>query len=217
MPNLFRKSANNMVKITFLLGGLLLASVVLVGANVTPYTHRLGVALDQPAPFSHKHHVQELGISCYYCHDGVDKSPVAGVPSTETCYTCHSQVWTNSPLLQVVRDSYKTGKPIEWNRVNDVPDFVYFDHSIHISKGVSCYSCHGDVNDQNLTFKEKAFEMRWCLDCHRNPDDWVRPEDKILDPDYEDGTKDHAALGAELVKKRGIRKEQLDNCSVCHR
>jgi hypothetical protein len=206
-----------MVKITFLLGGLMLASVLLVGANVTPYTHRLRVALDQPAPFSHKHHVKELGISCYYCHDGVEKSPVAGVPATETCYTCHSQVWTNSPLLQVVRDSYEKNIPIEWNRVNDVPDFVYFDHSIHIAKGVSCYSCHGDMDEQNLTFKENAFEMRWCLDCHRNPEDWVRPEDKILDPEYEDGAKSHAELGAELVKKRGIRKEQLDNCSVCHR
>src|SRR5688572_12115064 len=206
-----------MVKITFLLGGLLLASVVLVGANVTPYTHRLGVALDQPAPFSHKHHVKELGISCYYCHDGVEKGPVAGVPATETCYTCHSQIWTNSPLLQVVRDSYETGKPVEWNRVNDVPDFVYFDHSIHIAKGVSCYSCHGDMDEQNLTFKENAFEMRWCLDCHRNPDDWVRPDDKILDSNYVDGDRSHAELGAELVKKRGIRKEQLDNCSVCHR
>jgi hypothetical protein len=206
-----------MVKVTFLLGGLLLASVLLVGANVTPYTHRLGVALDQPAPFSHKHHVKELGISCYYCHDGVEKGPIAGVPATETCYTCHSQVWTNSPLLQVVRDSYEKNIPIEWNRVNDVPDFVYFDHSVHIAKGVSCYTCHGDMDEQNLTFKENAFEMRWCLDCHRNPEDWVRPEDKILDTSYVDGEKSHAQLGAELVKKRGIRKEQLDNCSVCHR
>ncbi|MEO7454337.1 MAG: cytochrome c3 family protein [Fimbriimonadales bacterium] len=217
MPNLFRKSANNMVKITFLLGGLGLASVLLVGANVTPYTHRLGVALDQPAPFSHKHHVKELGISCYYCHDGVEKGPIAGVPVTETCYTCHSQIWTNSPLLQVVRDSYEKNIPIEWTRVNDVPDFVYFDHSIHIAKGVSCYTCHGDMDEQNLSFKENAFEMRWCLNCHRNPDDWVRPDDKILDTDYQDGDKSHAELGAELVKKRGIRKEQLDNCSVCHR
>ncbi len=218
-----------MVKITFLLGGLLLASVVLVGANVTPYTHRLGVALDQPAPFSHKHHVQELGISCYYCHDGVDKSPVAGVPSTETCYTCHSQVWTNSPLLQVVRDSYKTGKPIEWNRVNDVPDFVYFDHSIHISKGVSCYSCHGDVNDQNLTFKEKAFEMRWCLDCHRNPAPHLR--DRFVQEKSTGRTRldrdvvfnmnwhpqvDQTERGKELMKKYRINTYQLTNCSICH-
>jgi hypothetical protein len=217
MPQLFSKSANNMVKVTFLLGGLVLASVVLVGANVTPYTHRTGVALDQPAPFSHKHHVKELGISCFYCHDGAEKGPVAGVPATETCYTCHSQIWTNSPLLQVVRDSYEKNKPIEWNRVNDVPDFVYFDHSVHVDKGVSCYSCHGNIDEQNLTFKETAFEMRWCLDCHRNPEDWVRPEDKILDTNYEDGDETHAELGRELVRKRGIRKEQLDNCSICHR
>lgn len=206
-----------MVKVTFLLAGLLLATVVLIGANVTPYTHRLGVALDQPAPFSHKHHVKELGISCYYCHDSVEKGPIAGVPSTETCYTCHSQIWTNSPLLEVVRNSYETNVPVEWNRVNDVPDFVYFDHSVHIAKGVSCYSCHGDIDEQNLTFKEMAFEMKWCLDCHRSPEDWVRPDGKVLDSSYEDGDSTHAELGRELVRKRGIRKEQLDNCAVCHR
>jgi uncharacterized CHY-type Zn-finger protein len=216
MPQLFPKSANNMVKVTFLLAGLGLMSILLVGANVTPYTHRLGVALDQPAPFSHKHHVEELGISCYYCHDGVEKGPVAGVPATETCYSCHSQIWTDSPLLQVVRDSYEKEVPIIWNRVNNVPDFVYFDHSVHIAKGVSCYTCHDEINEQNLTFKTKAFEMRWCLDCHRNPETFVRPEGSILDATYVDGEKSHAELGRELVKKRGIRKEQLTNCSICH-
>ncbi len=215
MPQVFSKSSNVLARLTFIVGGLLLAVVVLVGANVTSYTHRLGVALDQPAPFSHKHHYQELGIDCLYCHTSAEKTAIAGVPATETCYTCHSQIWTSSPLLQVVRDSYEKDIPIEWNRVNNVPDFVYFDHSIHVAKGVSCFTCHGRIDNQNLTFKENAFQMKWCLDCHRNPEEFVRPDAEVFNPEYHYGP-DHAQLGRELVKKRGIVKEQLDDCSVCH-
>lgn len=215
MPQIFGKGSNVLAKASLPGAALLLTIVILVGANVTPYTHRLGVALDQPAPFSHKHHFTELGIDCRYCHTGVEKSPIAGVPATETCYTCHSQIWWNSPLLQVVRDSYNKNIPIEWSRVNNVPDFVYFDHSVHVTKGISCFTCHGEIDKQNLTFKENAFQMKYCLDCHRNPEALIRPMNEVFNPDYHYG-KDHAKLGAELVKERGIRKEQLDDCSVCH-
>lgn len=203
------------MRTTLLLAGGLLLAVVLVGANVTAYTHDLRVAIDQPAPFSHKHHVSELGIDCRYCHTSVEKGPFAGIPATETCYTCHNQIWTNSPLLEVVRESYRTNTPIYWSRVYNVPDFVYFDHSIHVAKGVSCYTCHGRIDHQNLTAKETAMEMLWCLDCHRNPEANVRPKSEIFNPDYH--RPSHSELGRQLVEKYGIVKEQLTNCSICHR
>jgi len=216
MPQVFSRNSNIYARMTFLIAGLLLATVVLVGANVTTYTHDLHSALDQPAPFSHKHHANELGIDCRYCHTTVEKGPFAGIPPTETCYTCHSQIWTNSPLLQVVRDSYKTNKPIEWNRVYNAPDFVYFDHSVHIAKGVSCFTCHGKIDQQNLTAKEVAHEMLWCLDCHRKPELFIRPKSEVFNPDYKE-PHDHAEIGRQLVEERGIAKEQITNCSVCHR
>jgi hypothetical protein len=215
MPQVFSKSSNVLARVTVLAAILLLAAVVMIAGHVTPYTHNLGQALDQPAPFSHKHHVTELGIDCRYCHQSVEKSPFAGVPSTETCYTCHSQIWTNSPLLQVVRDSYAKNQPIEWNRVNNVPDFVYFDHSVHVNRGVSCYTCHGRIDQQNLTYKEHAMEMLWCLDCHRKPENGVGPADKLLDPKYD--PKQHAEVGRQIVEKLKIDKKQITNCWVCHR
>ncbi|MCW5946296.1 MAG: cytochrome c3 family protein [Fimbriimonadales bacterium] len=216
MPQIFSRSANIYSKASIGIAGLVLVAVILIGGNVTPYTHRLRVALDQPAPFSHKHHVAELGIDCRYCHTTVEKSPFAGIPATETCYTCHSQIWTNSPLLLPVRESMATGAPIEWNRVANAPAFVYFDHSIHIAKGVSCYTCHGPVDEMNLTYKEFALEMLWCLDCHRNPEAFIRPKEEIYNPAYK-VPKEHAALGRQLVEKYGIQKEQLSDCWVCHR
>jgi hypothetical protein len=215
MPQIFSRSANIYSRASILFAGVVLIATVLIGGNVTPYTHRLKVAIDQPAPFSHKHHVTELGIDCRYCHTSVEKGPFAGIPATETCYTCHSQIWTNSPLLQPVRDSYASGVPIEWNRVN-VPKFVYFDHSIHIEKGVSCYTCHGPIDEMNLTYKENAMQMLWCLDCHREPEQFVRPKEEIYNPKYV-VPKEHAAIGRMLVEKYGINKEQITNCWVCHR
>ncbi|MCH8275641.1 MAG: cytochrome c3 family protein [Armatimonadetes bacterium] len=216
MPQVFRKSSNVIAKLPLVFGAGLLVVITLVGANITPYTHRVGVALDQPAPFSHKHHVQELGIDCRYCHTGVEKSSFAGIPATETCLTCHSQIWTNSPLLAPIRDSFTSDTPLRWNRVNNVPDFVYFDHSIHIAKGVSCYTCHGRVDEMNLTFKSLAFEMSWCVNCHRNPEEFVRPTDEIFNPEYEP-KEEQARVGRALVKEYDIRTEQLADCWVCHR
>lgn len=215
MPQVFAKSSNYLAKATVGLAGLLLVTIVLVGSNITPYTHRVGVALEQPAPFSHKHHFTELGIDCRYCHTTVETGKFAGIPPTETCMTCHSQIWTNSPLLEVVRKSYDTGEPVRWNRVNRVPGFVYFDHSIHVTKGISCFTCHGDVDQMNLTYKGYAMQMDWCLDCHRNPEMFIRPPNEVFNPKYE--VKNQKTIGQELVEKANIRHDQITDCVVCHR
>src|SRR5947208_8859028 len=150
----------------------------------SPYTTYVNVPFEQPVPFSHKHHVGDDGIDCRYCHNSVDKSNNAGMPGTHVCMTCHSQIWIDSPELEKVRASFRTGKPIEWERVHDLPDFVYFNHSIHIKKGVSCVSCHGRVDEDPLTMKRKDLSMRWCLGCHRNPEPNLRPAEKIYDLAY---------------------------------
>lgn len=216
MPQVFNAKSNVLARATFLIAGLLLLVIILAGMYMTPYTHRTGVALDQPAPFSHKHHAKELGIDCRYCHTGVEDAPYAGIPATEVCMTCHSQIWTNSPLLLPVQESYLKNIPLRWNKVNKVPDFVYFDHSIHIDRGVSCFTCHGDVTEMNLTFKTYAFEMLYCLDCHRNPEEFLRPTDEVFNAKYE-APPDQKKLGRQLMEKHAIDTKQLENCWVCHR
>jgi len=133
------------------------------------YVTHTDVVESQPIPFSHKHHVGELGLDCRYCHSVVEKSAYPGMPSTHTCMTCHSQIWKTSPILAPLRESYRTKTPLIWNRVYRLPDFVYFNHSIHIAKGIECASCHGQVEQMPLTRKHQAFYMRQCLDCHRDP------------------------------------------------
>ena len=141
--------------------------------------------IEQPVQFDHRHHNADLGIDCRYCHSTVDKSPKAGVPSTEFCLNCHSQVWNESPKLEKVRRSQIEGKPIEWNKVNDVPDFVYFNHSIHVNKGVGCVTCHGRVDKMAAVQKAEPLTMRWCLDCHRNPGPNLRPVSEITNMAWE--------------------------------
>src|ERR1700723_3958141 len=158
-----RVSIYGAVFIAALLGGVLYA------IELSPIYTRVNEAREQPVPFSHKHHAGELGIDCRYCHTTVEKSSFAGIPPTQTCMTCHSQIWTNAPMLEPVRASYRSDKSISWTRVNALPDFVYFDHSIHISKGVGCTTCHGQVAEMPLTWKANTLYMSWCLDCHRAP------------------------------------------------
>jgi hypothetical protein len=216
MPQVFNAKSNVLARATFLIAGLLLLVIILAGMYMTPYTHRTGIALDQPAPFSHKHHAKELGIDCRYCHTGVEEAPYAGIPATEVCMTCHSQIWTNSPLLLPVQESYLKNIPLRWNKVNKVPDFVYFDHSIHIARGVSCFTCHGDVTEMNLTFKTHAFEMLYCLDCHRNPEEFLRPTDEVFNAKYEPPAN-QKDLGRQLMEKHAINTKQIEDCWVCHR
>ena len=175
MAQIFHPSTNYLARALLVGGGAL--TTLLVAGGITfsrsPFNTRVGVVKEQPVPFSHEHHTVELGIDCRYCHTSVEKSAYAGLPATQTCMSCHSQIWTNSPLLEPVRASYAKGEPLRWNQVHTVPDFVYFNHSIHVNRGVNCNNCHGPIQKEMMAYKGKAFFMAWCLNCHRNPEKFV--------------------------------------------
>lgn len=229
MANIFHPSTNTISKLS-IVGVLFAVPALGVGgyAYNMNYMTNLRVPLDQPVPFSHKHHVGDDGIDCRYCHTSVEKGAFAGVPSTETCMTCHSQIWTDSPNLAVVRESFQTGRPIKWARVHDLPDFVYFNHSIHVQKGVSCVSCHGQIDQMPLTWKESTLSMAWCLDCHRDPVKSIRPADKVYDltwtPKKEDVAKLKSDGGGQNTRVVQVGDKdvhllssfQMTNCSTCH-
>jgi hypothetical protein len=239
MAQIFPAAANTIARLSIVLAGVATVALITFASAVTrsSFNTKVGVALDQPVPFSHKHHTLELGIDCRYCHTSVEKSSFAGVPSTEICMSCHSQIWTNSPLLQPVRDSYKSGQPIRWARVNRVPDFVYFDHSIHVNRGVNCNVCHGPVQDMGLTYKGQAFFMSWCLDCHRAPEKFIRKredefaiygkaqrgeatsreERALLAGQTYQRTPAELAEGRKLLRQYGVKTNQLMDCWICHR
>ena len=189
---------------------------LLMALQYTPYVTGQTLTPDQPVPFSHEHHVGGLGLDCRYCHTSVEHSRFAGLPPTHTCMTCHSQLWTNAGVLEPVRRSLAEGRPIRWRRVNALPDYVYFDHSIHVSKGIGCTSCHGQVSHMPLMRQAAPLTMGWCLDCHRRPEAHLRPEDEVFagawtpPPDQEE-------RGRRLVRHFLIETEHLTDCSVCHR
>ena len=183
----------------------------------SPYTTYVGAPFDQPVPFSHKHHVSDNGIDCRFCHTSVEKSAFAGMPSTQTCMTCHSQILSDAPVLAPVRDSLSTNTPLKWNRVYDLPDYVYFDHSIHVAKGIGCSTCHGRIDQMPLTWRVNTLYMKWCLDCHRQPQNYVRPRDKLYDSAWR-SPPTQSAEGAKLVGQYHIDTTgRLTNCGVCHR
>jgi hypothetical protein len=184
----------------------------------------------QPVPFSHQHHVGGLGIDCRYCHTSVEVSSFAGIPPTKTCMNCHSQIWTNASMLLPVRESFRSGKSLEWIRANDLPDYVYFDHSIHLNKGVGCNDCHGPVDRMPLMYAASTLQMEWCLNCHRAPEKFLRPRDQVFNMRYMqpsarypvtlDGKvySDQITMGTYLVKKYHLRSVQdITSCSTCHR
>jgi hypothetical protein len=175
MAQLFKPSANTLASATLVGAPLVLAVLFLGGSALSrsPYNTNVTVPIGQPVPFSHKHHAKELGIDCRFCHASVENAASAGIPSTDVCMTCHSLVWVNSPNLKPIRESWATGTPVEWVRVNRVPDFVYFNHAIHVNRGISCNNCHGKVQEMHLTWKGQAFHMAWCLECHRNPEKFM--------------------------------------------
>jgi len=216
MTQIFHKSFNTLSKASIVLGGLLAATAVtwLLSANRTPYISLINVPREQPVPFSHKHHVGGLGIDCRYCHTSVEESSFAGIPPTKTCMNCHSEIFANSPYLEPVRASFRNETAIRWTRVHDLPDFAYFNHSIHVNKGVGCTTCHGQVDRMPLMWQEKSLQMEWCLDCHRNPERYVRPRDAVFSVDYRPPSN-QAELGAQLVTDYQIQK--LTSCSTCHR
>jgi hypothetical protein len=216
MAQLFHPSTNTLAKVS-ILGALIIAGglgAVVTEISSSPYVTRAQDAREQPVPFSHKHHVSGLGIDCRYCHTSVETTAFAGIPPTKTCMTCHSQIWVDSPMLAPVRESYRTNTSLEWTRIHDLPDFVYFNHSIHVAKGIGCDTCHGPVDQMPLTWKEETLQMGWCLECHRAPEEYVRPREEVFNYDYVPPA-DQLALGRKLVQEYDIQK--LDNCSVCHR
>jgi hypothetical protein len=218
MAQLFKARSNAIAKLTLIGVPLLVvgASVTLFAFARSDFWTRVDVPIEQPVPFSHKHHVADDGIDCRYCHTSVENSSFAGIPPTETCMTCHSQIWKDAPVLQPVRESWQTGVPLKWVRVHDLPDYVYFDHSIHVNKGVGCATCHGQVNEMPLTFKTQELYMRWCLNCHRDPAKFVRPKDQVFNMAYRQPAS-QLSLGQRLLATNHVHTRGLTDCYTCHR
>jgi hypothetical protein len=216
MAQLFRPSANSLAKIA--IGGALILVCSTIGIAYVidrgPWITDVGVAPVQPIYFSHKHHVKDDGIDCRYCHSSVENSSSAGIPPTETCMSCHSQIWNNATVTEPIRQSWATGKSIEWTKVHDLPDYVYFNHSIHIAKGVGCSTCHGQINEMPWVYKVNTLYMNWCINCHRNPGAYLRPKSEVFNMDYQ-MPANQASLGAQLVKENHV--QSLTDCATCHR
>jgi hypothetical protein len=215
-PQIFGRAANLLARLTIL--GAVLGLAALVVATLflvrSPWATAQGVPVDQVVPFSHKHHVGDDGIDCRYCHTSVEHSSFAGMPPTQTCMNCHSQIWSQSPILEPVRRSAQSGQPLEWDRVHVLADFVYFDHSIHVQKGIGCSTCHGQVDQMPLMWKASSLQMSWCLDCHRNPERYVRPREEVFNVDWQP-PPNQAEVGARLVQDYLIQSKT--SCSTCHR
>ena len=229
---IFHRSANVISRASIYAGIFTLAFALwaCIQMQRSPYVTYAGVVRPQPAPFSHQHHVAALGIDCRYCHTSVETSSFAGIPPTKTCMNCHSQIWTSAPLLEPVRESYRSGRSLVWNRVNDLPDFVYFDHSIHINKGVGCNTCHGPVDRMPLMFNYASLQMEWCIECHRAPEKNLRPREQVFNMRYQQPTRDlpvvvdgtaytdQRSLGRALIEKYHLRSVlDITSCSTCHR
>jgi len=215
MAQLFHRSTNTIARVSIFGAVFFVAFLLWVFATLdrSPYSSGQGVIIEQPVPFSHDHHTAALGISCVYCHTSVEEAAFAGIPPTTTCINCHKLIWNQTEMLAPVRESLDKNEAIEWIRVHDLPDYVYFNHSVHLARGIGCVSCHGRVDEMPLIRQAKPLTMQWCLDCHRDPQDHVRPRDQVLNMAW--STDDQATLGPRLVEEYGI--ESLTSCSVCHR
>ena len=202
MPQIFDRSSNALARMSLVLTGLIVIAlgVTLDQLQRSPWVTRQGQRPDQPVPFSHKHHVQGLGLQCQYCHTTVEKSSYAGIPPTRTCMNCHAQIWTNAQLLDPVRQSWYTGNSIPWTKVHDLPDFVYFSHEIHVNKGIGCESCHGRVDEMPLMYEQNTLQMEWCLDCHRNPAKNIRPTSQVYNMAWK--SADGRAAGVVRGRRR---------------
>ncbi|HEX8558950.1 MAG TPA: cytochrome c3 family protein [Pyrinomonadaceae bacterium] len=236
---IFHHSTNTIAKVSIFGGVFLVAASLWVLAEINRSSYNTGqfIEVQQPVQFSHKHHTGDDGIDCRYCHTAAEVSNTAGMPPTKTCMNCHSQIWSDSPYLELVRESYRENKPIEWARVHDLPDFVYFNHSIHVNKGVGCVSCHGRVDTMPAVYQAASLQMEWCLACHRAPERYLRPLDKVTDMAWniegdpaagvtansenrlaENHAPARVRLGLELKRQYRIRDAAtLTSCSTCHR
>jgi hypothetical protein len=232
MSQIFHRSTNTLSRATIYGAVFVVAALSWMGMEIqrSPYITNAGVRKPQPVPFSHQHHVSGLGIDCRYCHTSVETSSFAGIPPTKTCMNCHSQIWTSANLLEPVRASYRSGESLQWTRVNQLPDFVYFNHSIHINKGVGCDTCHGPVDQMPLMYQQNSLQMEWCLECHRAPQANLRPRSEVFNMSYRqpsevkpvvvDGKSytEQADLGRDLVEKYKVRSvKDITSCSTCHR
>jgi hypothetical protein len=219
MPQIFHRSANTLSKVSLasilLLVGGLIGLAMLLGRS--SYVTRAQEYVEQPVQFSHLHHVLDDGIDCRYCHTSVETSSFAGIPPTKTCMNCHSQIWQSAPILEPVRASFREDRPMQWIRVHDLPDFVYFNHSIHVKKGMGCETCHGRVDQMPLMKQENSLQMEWCLDCHRNPQNYVRPREEVFTMGYRppEDPAERSGLVAKLMDDYKIKPST--DCSTCHR
>ncbi len=213
---IFHRSTNTLSKFSIFGAVFLVAALLWLSAAISrsPWVTQASVTPAQPIQFSHERHVAGNGLDCRYCHTSVEESAFAGIPPTKTCMNCHSQIFADSPYLEPVRASFRSDRSIEWRRVNDLPDFSYFNHSIHVAKGVGCSTCHGRVDRMPLVWQEASLQMEWCLDCHNNPEKYIRPRDQVFAMDYEPPA-DQLALGRKLVEEYAVRR--LTSCSTCHR
>jgi hypothetical protein len=231
MPQVFHPAFNTISRVSIFGAVFAVAGAILIGGVIvrSPYATEVCVVRVQPVPFSHQHHVGDVGIDCRYCHQTAETSAFAGLPSTDVCLDCHSQLWSESPILAPVRESWRSGTPLRWSRVHDLPDFAYFHHGIHVHKGIDCAVCHGEVDAMPLMYREETLHMEWCLDCHRDPEEFLlawesTPARGALEPvvghseetnrPSEESTGD-ASLPAESLDMSHLKSKT--NCSVCHR
>lgn len=213
MAQIFPKWANE-IPGRILLGLIIFATAAVAGVwyYFSPEYTDVGYAPEQPVAYSHELHVSELGLDCQYCHTEVGESKQANVPPTQTCMNCHQQIATDSEDIQTVQESWETGEPIEWVRVHNLPDHAYFNHAAHVNVGVGCESCHGRVDKMEVVSQTEPLSMSWCLDCHRNPEQYVRPADEVTTMGYD--PEDQVEMGRDLVAKHNINPPTY--CQSCH-
>lgn len=216
---IFHPAANVIARLSIVLAiaGLVGLLVFFDALQKSAYVTEVNIPKEQNIPFSHKHH-SAMGLDCRYCHTSVENAAFAGIPPTKTCMNCHGIIWNEAPMLEPVRESWKTGESLEWNKVHDLPQFVYFDHSVHLNAGIGCSDCHGRVDEMPLVWKENTLYMTWCLECHRQPEKFVRPRDQVFNMAYEKPAN-QLEIGEELVRVHNINtsNNRLLECYNCHR
>lgn len=219
MAQLFKPGANNIAKACLALAVILAGCVFYAYTQIARSSYLTNQYLQRPQPvqFSHRHHVGDDGIDCRYCHTSVESGASAGIPPTQTCMNCHNQLYLDSPYLEPVRASYRDNKPIKWERVHDLPGYAYFNHSIHIAKGVGCSTCHGQIDNMPSVYQENSLQMEWCLSCHRNPEQFIRPKDEIYNMKWKDSNLTSQQREELKVDYKIRSRELLTSCSTCHR
>jgi hypothetical protein len=212
----FSPSTNALARLSLFVGIVVACGALVLGMTWfrTDYPNDVHIEVEQPIPFSHKHHVQGLGLDCRFCHFSVERSAAAGMPDSRTCMTCHSQIWKDAKVLEPVRKSFETNTPLRWLRVHRLPDYVYFDHSIHVNKGVGCVTCHGDVSQMPSVQRVKAFRMKDCLECHLAPEVNLRPQDQLFNENFKPATLEE---GQRLSLQYHLSHQSMTDCNHCHR